>query len=40
MDQVVAQALTLCSRIYETDRREVADILPGRAMVLPQALTA
>lgn len=26
MDQVVAQALTLCSRLFETDRREVADI--------------
>jgi UDP-galactopyranose mutase len=26
MDQVVAQALTLCSRLFETDRREVADV--------------
>jgi len=41
MDQVVAQALTLCSKLFETDRREVAEIpqktkmAPAIAMVPP-----
>jgi len=35
MDQVVAQALTLCSRLFETDRREVADIAPAVNLSTP-----
>jgi UDP-galactopyranose mutase len=35
MDQVVAQALTLCSRLFETDRREVADISAGVKLATP-----
>jgi len=44
MDQVVAQALTLCSRLFETDRREVADVahttaVPASARLLPNSAT-
>jgi UDP-galactopyranose mutase len=38
MDQVVAQALTLCSRLFEVDRREVADIEPARSLAPAAAL--
>jgi len=34
MDQVVAQALTLCSKLFATDRREVAEI-PQTAKMAP-----
>jgi UDP-galactopyranose mutase len=40
MDQVVAQALTLCSKLCETDRREVADIVPGRALTMAGPIPA
>ncbi|MDP9054009.1 MAG: UDP-galactopyranose mutase [Acidobacteriota bacterium] len=35
MDQVVAQALTLCARLLETDRREVAEIPQIARMATP-----
>jgi UDP-galactopyranose mutase len=40
MDQVVAQALTLCARLFETDRREVAEIGPSLAKTAPTLLKA
>jgi UDP-galactopyranose mutase len=40
MDQVVAQALTLCSRMLEIDRREVADIGAANSMTQSAPLVA
>ena len=40
MDQVVAQALTLCSRLLEIDRREVADIAAASPLTQSAGLIA